>query len=64
MFKEVSTKLHFPKIEEEILEFWQTKDIFQKSVKNRSLDTPFVCYTIGDSLTHGPSQTKAKSSFT
>ena len=42
MFKEVSTKLHFPKIEEEILEFWQTKDIFQKSVKNRSLDTPFV----------------------
>ena len=33
MFKEVSTKLHFPKIEEEILEFWQAEDIFQKSVK-------------------------------
>ena len=42
MFKEVSTKLHFPKIEEGILEFWQTEDIFQKSVRNRSLDPPFV----------------------
>ena len=42
MFKEVSTKLHFPKIEEEILEFWQAEDIFQKSVRNRSLDPPFV----------------------
>ncbi|HIM11899.1 TPA: isoleucine--tRNA ligase, partial [Candidatus Poribacteria bacterium] len=41
-FKEVSTKLHFPKIEEEILEFWQAEDIFQKSVRNRSLDPPFV----------------------
>ena len=26
MFKEVSTKLHFPKIEEEILEFWQAEE--------------------------------------
>ena len=36
MFKKVESHPDFPKIEEEILKFWQEQDIFQKSLdKNK-----------------------------
>ncbi|MCL4382635.1 MAG: isoleucine--tRNA ligase [Patescibacteria group bacterium] len=35
MFKSVSSKVNFPKLEEEILEFWQENQIFEKSIKLR-----------------------------
>ena len=31
MFKKVTNRVNFPKLEEEILEFWKTHDIFSKS---------------------------------
>ncbi len=35
MFKSVSSKVNFPKLEEEILKFWQENQIFEKSLKLR-----------------------------
>ena len=35
MFKKVDPKVSFPKMEEEILEFWEKEKIFEKSVSNR-----------------------------
>lgn len=36
MFKHVSPKVDFPKLEEGILKFWKENKIFEKSVENRS----------------------------
>ena len=38
MFKNVSAKVDFPKLEEEILRYWKQNKIFEKSVKNRPED--------------------------
>jgi len=38
MFKPVSPKVDFPKLEEEILDFWKKNNIFEKSVENRPKD--------------------------
>ncbi|MGD9129073.1 MAG: isoleucine--tRNA ligase [Candidatus Woesebacteria bacterium] len=35
---------NLPKLEEEVLEFWQKNKIFEKSVKNRSKDNVYVFY--------------------
>jgi len=42
--KEVSNKLSFAQMEEEILSFWRQKDIFQKSIDERPKDKPFSFY--------------------
>ncbi|MDR2602362.1 MAG: isoleucine--tRNA ligase [Spirochaetaceae bacterium] len=35
MFNAVNTKVSFPKLEEEILEFWRKNDVFKKSIDQR-----------------------------
>ncbi|MBN1696283.1 MAG: isoleucine--tRNA ligase [Spirochaetales bacterium] len=35
MYKEVSQKVNFPEMEEEILSFWEKNDIFRKSIEQR-----------------------------
>ncbi len=42
-FKEYKT-LNLPEIDKEILQFWETQKIFDKSVNQRSLDNSFVFY--------------------
>ena len=42
--KEVSNKLSFAQMEEEILNFWRKENIFQKSIDNRPKDKPFSFY--------------------
>ena len=42
--KEASNKLSFAQMEEEILNFWRQKDIFQKSIDERPKDKPFSFY--------------------
>jgi len=34
-FKQVNPKQSFPKLEEEIMNFWNEEKIFEKSVENR-----------------------------
>lgn len=44
MFKPVDPKLNLPKLEEEILDFWDANKIFEKSLKNRRNDKPYAFY--------------------
>ena len=44
MFKEISNKNDFPKMEEEILEWWDEKDVFEQSILKRSKNNEFVFY--------------------
>lgn len=44
MFKNVNPKQNFPKMEEQILEFWKENDVFKKSVESRSQDNEFSFY--------------------
>jgi len=44
MFKAVNSRTNFPKLEEEILEFWKNKNIFEKSLKSRKDCEEFVFY--------------------
>jgi isoleucyl-tRNA synthetase len=44
MFKQYSDKVSYPKIEEEILKFWEEHGIFQKSITTRSESKPFTFY--------------------
>ena len=44
MFKSVSTSVRFPKQEEEILAFWKSREIYQKSLEQRADADPFVFY--------------------
>ena len=43
-FKPVDPKVDFPLQEEEVLKFWQEKDIFKKSVSQREGADDFVFY--------------------
>ena len=43
-YKEIKIPIHFPELEKRIIEFWEEKDIFKKSVENRSEKKPFVFY--------------------
>ena len=43
-FKSIPAKPSFPELEERILEDWQTKNVFERSVTNRSVDNSFVFY--------------------
>jgi len=44
MYKELSTKLNFPELEKEILEYWDENKIFEKSIENRDVKKSFVFY--------------------
>jgi isoleucyl-tRNA synthetase len=44
MYKSVDPKQSLPKMEEEILKFWDEKNIFKKSVERNSADKPFIFY--------------------
>ena len=44
MFKPVSNKVDFPKMEEDILKFWEDNDICDKSIKQRPADNEYVFY--------------------
>lgn len=44
MFKPVSNKVDFPKMEEDILKFWEENDICDKSIKQRPADNEYVFY--------------------
>ena len=44
MFNAVDNKTGFPKLEERILEFWETNRIFEKSVSERSEENTFFFY--------------------
>ncbi|MBI4037648.1 isoleucine--tRNA ligase [Candidatus Curtissbacteria bacterium] len=43
-FRSVSPQVNFPKLEEEILKFWQKEKIFEKSIKNRKGKKKFTFY--------------------
>ena len=42
--KEVSNRLSFSQMEEEILQFWRSENIFQKSIDERPRDNSFSFY--------------------
>ncbi|AEF84375.1 isoleucine--tRNA ligase [Treponema primitia ZAS-2] len=44
MYQAVDPKVSFPKLEEEILSFWEKNDIFKKSVSQRDGATEYVFY--------------------
>ncbi|WP_024653219.1 isoleucine--tRNA ligase [Borrelia persica] len=44
MFKKVENKVHFPKLEEKILQFWNDNKIFEKSMKQREGCEEFTFY--------------------
>lgn len=43
-FKPVDPHVNFPKLEEEVLSFWQKEKIFEKSVENRKKNKKFTFY--------------------
>ena len=44
MYKSVDPKVEFPKMEEEILKFWEQNEIFKKSISQREGKDEFVFY--------------------
>jgi isoleucyl-tRNA synthetase len=44
MFKKVDAKQSFPKMEEEILKFWEENEIFEKSVQKNPEEKSFIFY--------------------
>ena len=44
MFRPVNSKVDFPKMEEDILRFWEENDICDKSIKQRPADNEYVFY--------------------
>jgi isoleucyl-tRNA synthetase len=44
MFRPVTTKVDFPAMEENVLSFWQEKNIFAKSIESRPADNEYVFY--------------------
>ena len=52
MYKPVNAKVHFPDMEMNILDFWQTHNIFHKSIKQRENADRFIFYD-GPSFCYG-----------
>ncbi len=44
MFKQFDEKINYPKIEEEVLKFWEEKKIFEKSISSRPKSKSFTFY--------------------
>lgn len=44
MYKQLSSQLNFPELENEILEYWEKHSIFQQSIDSRDPEKPFIFY--------------------
>lgn len=44
LYKEVSPKVHFPAVEEEVIRFWKDHDIFRESIRRRENRKEFIFY--------------------
>ncbi|MFQ5636471.1 MAG: isoleucine--tRNA ligase [bacterium] len=44
MYKELSTQLNFPQLEQDILNYWEENDIFKKTIESRDPANSFVFY--------------------
>ena len=44
MFKQYEGKVNYPKIEEDILRYWEDKKIFEKSISTREDSKSFTFY--------------------
>ncbi len=44
MFQAIKNQVDFPKLEEEVLSFWEKERIFERSIANREKSKPFVFY--------------------
>ena len=44
MFQPVKSRVNFPEVEEKILDFWKTNDIFKRSIENRRDGPRFTLY--------------------
>lgn len=44
MFDPIDTKIDFPKVEEQVLTFWEKEDVFKKSIEQRPEDNQYVFY--------------------
>ncbi|GAH57691.1 unnamed protein product, partial [marine sediment metagenome] len=44
MFHSVNSKVNFPQVEENILNFWRNNDVFERSVESRCGNPRFVLY--------------------
>ncbi len=44
MFKPVDSRQNFPKLEEDVLAFWEENDVFRKSIEQRPEDRLYVFY--------------------
>ena len=44
MFNPIDSKIDFPKVEEQVLSFWEKEDVFNKSIEQRPEDNQFVFY--------------------
>lgn len=44
MFSAVSTNVRFPELEEKVLEFWASRDVYAQSLERRANSPPFVFY--------------------
>ena len=44
MFKPIDPKPDFPKLEEEILKFWEDNKVFEKSLEQTSHGEPYTFY--------------------
>lgn len=44
MFNPLDNKIDFPKLEEEVLSFWEKEDVFAKSIDQRPEDNQYVFY--------------------
>ena len=52
MYKSVDSKQNFPKMEEEVLRFWEANKIFEKSIENRA-DAPLYVFYDGPPFATG-----------
>ncbi len=43
-FREITSKLHFPTIEHQILKLWKDQNVFKRSVENKSDDEKYIFY--------------------
>ena len=43
-FREISSKIHFPTLEHQILKMWKDHDVFQRSIDEKSDDEQYIFY--------------------
>jgi isoleucyl-tRNA synthetase len=55
-FDKVSPQVDFPRLEEEILGLWERTGTFEKSVRRRPKERPFIFYEGPPTRSRGPSR--------